>query len=90
MYIFIVYLSKILLHEFQEGDTALNLIIKMTKLRETGDMFRCAQLLVNHGALSTLKDLVGHALEVHIYSQLSISRSCGDYFLQVQITRSAN
>ena len=24
------------------------------------------------------------------YSQLSISRSCGDYFLQVQITRSAN
>ena len=25
-----------------------------------------------------------------IYSQLWISRSCGDYFLQVQITRSAN
>ena len=25
-----------------------------------------------------------------MYSQLSISRSCGDYFLQVQITRSAN
>ena len=24
------------------------------------------------------------------YSQLSISQSCGDYFLQVQITRSAN
>ena len=25
-----------------------------------------------------------------MYSQLSTSRSCGDYFLQVQITRSAN
>ena len=25
-----------------------------------------------------------------IYSQLPLSRSCGDYFLQVQITRSAN
>ena len=25
-----------------------------------------------------------------VYSQLSIFRSCGDYFLQVQITRSAN
>ena len=25
-----------------------------------------------------------------IYSQLSLSRSCGDFFLQVQITRSAN
>ena len=42
----------------QEGDTALNLIIKSTKLRETGDMYKCAELLVQQGALSTYKDLV--------------------------------
>ena len=42
----------------QEGDTALNLIIKSTKLRDTGDMYKCAKLLVQHGALSTYKDLV--------------------------------
>lgn len=43
-----------------EGDTALNLIIKSTKLRETGDMYKCAELLVQQGALSTYKDLDGN------------------------------
>ena len=32
-------------------------------------------------------DVVG---TICMYSQLSLSQSCGDYFLQVQITRSAN
>lgn len=43
-----------------EGDTALNLVIKMSKLRETGDMYKCAELLVQNGALSTFKDLDGN------------------------------
>ena len=35
--------------------------------------------------------LLWHLVIIYaIYSQLSISRSYGDYFLQVQITRSAN
>ncbi|XP_060592699.1 uncharacterized protein LOC132747364 isoform X2 [Ruditapes philippinarum] len=43
-----------------EGDTALNLVIKMSKLRDTGDMYKCAELLVQNGALSTFKDLDGN------------------------------
>lgn len=43
-----------------EGDTALNLVIKSTKLRDTGDMYKCAELLVQNGALSTFKDLDGN------------------------------
>lgn len=43
-----------------EGDTALNLVIKMSKLRETGEMYKCAELLVQNGALSTCKDLDGN------------------------------
>ncbi|XP_053377884.1 serine/threonine-protein phosphatase 6 regulatory ankyrin repeat subunit B-like isoform X3 [Mercenaria mercenaria] len=43
-----------------EGDTALNLVIKMTKLKDTGEMYKCAELLVQNGALSTLKDLDGN------------------------------
>ena len=52
--IFFVFVLQCL----QEGDTALNLIIKSAKLRDTGDMYKCAEMLVQHGALSTYKDLV--------------------------------
>ncbi|KAL4227089.1 hypothetical protein ACF0H5_015063 [Mactra antiquata] len=43
-----------------EGDTALNLVIKMTKLKDTGEMYSCADLLIQNGALSTFKDLDGN------------------------------
>ena len=42
----------------QEGDTALNLVIKSSRLRDNGDMRACCQFLLDQGALSTFKDLV--------------------------------
>ncbi|XP_052780691.1 ankyrin repeat domain-containing protein 50-like isoform X5 [Mya arenaria] len=43
-----------------EGDTALNLVIKSSRLRDNGDMRTCCELLVQNGALSTSKDLDGN------------------------------
>ncbi|XP_052213638.1 poly [ADP-ribose] polymerase tankyrase-1-like isoform X3 [Dreissena polymorpha] len=43
-----------------EGDTALNLVIKSSKLRDSGQMYTCCELLLNNGALSTFKDLDGN------------------------------
>ncbi|XP_012945228.1 ankyrin repeat domain-containing protein 50 [Aplysia californica] len=43
----------------EEGDTALNLVIKDDGLRRSGHMTRCVQLLVDAGAGSDFRDLDG-------------------------------
>ena len=63
---------------FQEGDTALNLVIKSSRLRDTGEMHKCAEILVNNGALSTFKDLVNQS---HILNYL-IVLSMESYFIK--------
>ncbi|GFR90601.1 hypothetical protein ElyMa_004308200 [Elysia marginata] len=42
----------------QEADTALNLCIKSDRLRSSGQMAHCVQLLVDAGAQSNIQDLV--------------------------------
>ncbi|KAK0045700.1 ankyrin repeat domain-containing protein 50 [Biomphalaria pfeifferi] len=42
-----------------KGDTALNLVIKNTKLRNSGVMVQCAQLLIDWGALAESRDVDG-------------------------------
>ncbi|XP_059153650.1 ankyrin-3-like [Physella acuta] len=44
----------------EEGDTALNLVIKKQNLRENGQMVKCVQLLVDNGAESNFTDLDGN------------------------------
>ncbi|XP_055883965.1 homeobox protein Wariai-like isoform X7 [Biomphalaria glabrata] len=43
----------------EEGDSALNLVIKNTKLRNSGVMVQCAQLLIDWGALAESRDVDG-------------------------------
>ncbi|KAK3753467.1 hypothetical protein RRG08_056358 [Elysia crispata] len=43
----------------EEEDTALNLCIKSDRLRATGQMARCVQLLVDAGAMSNIQDVDG-------------------------------
>ncbi|CAC5424619.1 unnamed protein product [Mytilus coruscus] len=43
-----------------EGDNCLNLAIKSQRLRESGNMYKIVNILLEKGALSTVKDLDGH------------------------------
>ncbi|CAG2216665.1 unnamed protein product [Mytilus edulis] len=43
-----------------EGDNCLNLAIKSQRLRESGNMYKIVNQLLEKGALSTVKDLDGH------------------------------
>lgn len=62
----------------QEGDTALNLLIKCSKLRPNGEMYKIVAKMLEWGADPTLKDLVGiyfllkHVTIVTIQSLYSI------------------
>ena len=53
---------------FQEGDTALNLVIKQDHLREDDVMYYLVKKILAWGIDTKLKDLVMCKIIVHVYT----------------------